>query len=637
MLYGIVWKNFRGNIKNFLAFFSATIVTVGVMFLMMYLGVAVRNVEYTGVFLYQKMSELQPFFNMLTPVIGVIGLAVIAYAVQFYIASRMKDYGMLKVLGIREKDMKKMLVAEYGLGCAISCGLGVALGKAASLGIGAMLKAILGSAFVGEIDMSKVYKYTLGICLLMIFLSMLIISIVLAEKDVSDVLKGTAVKEGRVVSKKAWIFLTVGIVLMCLSFFGIYFLEDMRVQQYLFVLACVGFAVSFLFGTGVLFERYRKGKRYFCRLLVWNEIYHYFRSNKYMVLIQTMVGVIVIMFTFLFAPSVIEGADAEWEGPREVVCVYEDGVDIKRQIEENYDVTSVEIPFVGVFGEGYGEDRTGISESSYNAYFGGAEHLAENEIISLLEIDGVSSLVMDETTMESPRLYFGFEKNQSDGDDPKYIVRDERLETHQGFDFAGLVVMADSVFQKAASSGGQKQMLLLNVKDDDLESLTTWLTSMQGEEVEAVFSKQTEIERGRKEFALTLALLLVVDFAILFFGMFIQGLKLFADSERTRGKYTLLNTAGMRAKEQRRTLKREWSIPVRVESLCAVFLSGAFCFVKIWQLAYEGNVAAAFHNGALLFGLTAVILAAYLVLQYVFLVILRHFGMKRLLQRSDGL
>ncbi|MDO4471422.1 MAG: hypothetical protein Q4C84_16440, partial [Bacillota bacterium] len=68
----------------------------------------------------------------------------------------------------------------------------------------------------------------------------------------------------------------------------------------------------------------------------------------------------------------------------------------------------------------------------------------------------------------------------------------------------------------------------------------------------------------------------ITDFTILFFGMFIQWLKMFSNSKRLRDKYLFLKTAGMKEKERKKTLKREISIPIWTVILCAGLIGGVF-------------------------------------------------------------
>ena len=41
----IVWKSFKQNVNNFFAFFASTIVTISVLFLMMYVQESLEHIE----------------------------------------------------------------------------------------------------------------------------------------------------------------------------------------------------------------------------------------------------------------------------------------------------------------------------------------------------------------------------------------------------------------------------------------------------------------------------------------------------------------------------------------------------------------------------------------------------------------
>ena len=278
-MFKIALKNFKGNIRNFWAFFTSTIVTISILFLMAYVGEAVNHIERDAVFFNQDMSELKQITWILNPLLVGIGVIVIAYSVQFYIYSRMKDYGMLKILGIRRRDMNKMLIIEYGMGCCFACVFGLVVGKILSFCLEKRLESVLDETFIKQINMANVYKYTLLLCLTMIILSLFAISLILSEKEVSDIVKGDVIKEKRMVSPKAFLFSVIGVCIILLSIVLAGRYQNLVIHKYLLILMGIGFAVSLLLGAGVLFEKYRTGKGYLKKILVWNEFYHYLTLN----------------------------------------------------------------------------------------------------------------------------------------------------------------------------------------------------------------------------------------------------------------------------------------------------------------------------------------------------------------------
>lgn len=65
--------------------------------------------EKATVFSHVNTSQISMVILTFVPQVTVVAIFVIVYSVQFYIKSRLKDYGMMTLLGIREKDMRKFL------------------------------------------------------------------------------------------------------------------------------------------------------------------------------------------------------------------------------------------------------------------------------------------------------------------------------------------------------------------------------------------------------------------------------------------------------------------------------------------------------------------------------------------------
>ena len=555
--------------KNFLTFFTSTIVTICVLFLMMYVQELLENIVRTGIFVNQLSGDLEVLMKILSSALIIVGVVVIAYSVQFYIYLRMKDYGMLKILGIKRKDMNRMLVLEYGIGCICSCAIGIGAGQVISLGIGKVFENLLGVSFIEKIEMTNVYKYTIIICMLIILLSVIVISIILSERELSTILKGTVVKERRIVTSKALILFVFGLVIMIAGMILVFRCENLYIQNYLLLLFYVGFGIAFIFGTGYFFEKYRKSQRYFEKILVWNDLYHYFNSNKYMILIQTLIGVIVIYFSSFFLAGIMGNEGEAY--PNDILCIYQEGSPLKKVIQESWGMEGISFPFIEVNSD-FCEGRIGISASCYRQNFGKDARLTEGEIISICDIENMQSLRKEETTKKSKKIYF---ENMEEGEN--YTVKSETIENRLGFGFGGMVIFSDTVFENIRQDiGKQKEMLLLNVEESKLDDMTVWLEKQPQNMVETIFSKQTENENRKRENTLAVVVLFLVDATILFFGMFIQWLKTFSDSKRLQDKYSFLKTAGMQEKELKKTLKSEIAIPIYIEIICSILIGGIF-------------------------------------------------------------
>lgn len=102
-MFQIGWKSFKANHKNFLTFFISVIASIATLFVFVYVKEYVRNISYAGIYEEQANNYLEININMLIPSIIVASAIIIVYSLRFYIKTRVKDYGMFSILGIRKK------------------------------------------------------------------------------------------------------------------------------------------------------------------------------------------------------------------------------------------------------------------------------------------------------------------------------------------------------------------------------------------------------------------------------------------------------------------------------------------------------------------------------------------------------
>lgn len=80
--------------------------------------------------------------------------------------------------------------------------------------------------------------------MLMILLSVIAISIILSERELSTILKGTVVKERRIVTVKALIFVALGISIMVADMTLVFRCENLYIQNYLLLFFYIGFGIA---------------------------------------------------------------------------------------------------------------------------------------------------------------------------------------------------------------------------------------------------------------------------------------------------------------------------------------------------------------------------------------------------------
>ena len=625
----IVWKNFKSNIKNFLAFFTSVIMAVSSLFLFMYFQQATASIgkEKVSVFSHVNTSQLSTVILTFVPQVTVIAIIVVVYSVQFYIKSRLKDYGMLIMLGIREKDMKKFLALEYMMSCVFACMAGLIFGNIVTFFLGKGLRRYLGASFQDTVNMSKVYKMTLFMCVLMIVLSLLGIAIFLEEKGVTEIINGDVKKERRFSSK--WSLLCLGIsVVLCALGVAIES-KSIAMEKIAEWIMCAGIIVGIGFGTGYLMERYRLSNNYWKKLLVWNQFYHYFNKNKFMVLVQVLIGVIFLNFTFNSISMTLPLERSNY--PNDFVGATKIESGFLEEFQQRYGGDNIVFTFA--WAETLmGEPRIGMSLSDYNRIFDCEETLEENEVISLRSHEEMWSLIENEERQESDSLhlgkYCGGKVSQTNG--KHYKVKEEKTEDVLGFHIGGIVVFNDDTFRQAIEKEKFYQnFFILNVDKTQLDEATIFVEgeAEKGVLQEAICRKNVEENEWRDKI-LMLVLTIVLDFALLFLAIFVLWLKTYAESSKMKEKYQFLSICGMKEKEQGRTLRGEIGLGIKIPMiLTPIFV---ILYNTAWIVRENKGI------GNMYFRELCVIIMVYILLQSLFMTTIRVWAKKTILCRKKS-
>ena len=107
-MFKVVWKSFKYNRKNFLSFFMSEILSVAVIFMLIYIQEALSQVPgiKTEALQFAYQSELRKQLRIIIPCIILIMILVTGYSVKAYINTRIWDYKLFQLLGIRKKNLK---------------------------------------------------------------------------------------------------------------------------------------------------------------------------------------------------------------------------------------------------------------------------------------------------------------------------------------------------------------------------------------------------------------------------------------------------------------------------------------------------------------------------------------------------
>lgn len=335
----------------------------------------------------------------------------------------------------------------------------------------------------------------------------------------------------------------------------------------------------------------------------------------------------MIYFSFSISSSLIPSV----QEPNDFVCTVESGQDFLQEFQEKYEGTQKSFPFVYVNNEGGSEVRIGIALSDFNRVFDRREELGQDEIISLKSSEDVGSLVNTSVSGQmSDKLFLGQDVGYTrleELEGKSYKLKEEKVENLLGFEIGGLAVLPDTVFNAVVEKDQFYQdFLLLNVDGSVLGEATDFVEAKQSEGIldEAICRKTMEEQEYRQNF-FSVVIMGIVGVAVLFFGMFIAWLKIFAETGQMEAKYEFLEVAGMKSREKRRTLRKETGLTIWLPMAAAAVTAGLFCASFIFK-NYGGS-----GNGRPYYYILLFLLAVYIVLEVVFMSVVRLWMQRRIL------
>ena len=100
MLFHIILKNFRSNLKNYVLFFTSSIIAIAELFVFWGMNDIVKkavNDEVTA-------EALKFDFQVAAGLMVFITVFLMIYAMQHYVRLRIKDYSMFVILGMKKRS-----------------------------------------------------------------------------------------------------------------------------------------------------------------------------------------------------------------------------------------------------------------------------------------------------------------------------------------------------------------------------------------------------------------------------------------------------------------------------------------------------------------------------------------------------
>lgn len=619
MFYKIVWKSFKGNIRKFLAFFLSGVISISSLYIVLFAYELVKKIPAQA--LIENSGRGLGVLYALIPSLILISAVVSTYSLQFYIRGRIKEYALLSLLGIKKRDMRKVLIMEYTIACVVSCLVGIIGGRVATSFLGRYIRTFIGENFNTYVSMERLYKGILLLCAGLIISTLFGVSILLAEKSIGDLIKTDLVKDKEIHPKKSFLCFIVSVVVILISF-GVMLWWDGEagtLDSLCFSILSVGIFILINFGLDFIRERRIDTKKHYQNLLKDNLFYYRIRKNLFMISIQTILSVILLMFTFKTLPSIELTNERVY--PNDFLCLYNSDENFAERFAQKYQGKQTEIPIVWITSK-QTPPMLGIPISSYNKMYGKNETLRDDEIISLFSDRGWS-LIENKNTKMSTELHFE-QSFHPETTGKGYHVKEERTEDVLGFtcDMVGVVLLEDEEFVRIRELTKMNDSIaLLHVNDEELLDATEFVEN--DSKVEKAFCKVIESRREKSEIIFGMIILGILDITLLFFGFFIMWLNVYANMEVIERKYIFLTTLGMKKRDCKNSIQNELLFPFKIQLILTVILATLCCGVQVTaQMIHGTNFnSLSFHVKEL-----AILLIVYIVAELIFMYFVQRRG-----------
>lgn len=189
----IIWKGFRYNIRNFIVFFLSAIFSVATIFGFSYLQQITSEIKIEGI-----PSNVGSILTQHVIAIIIVSICIMTYASKFYLRTRIKDYSLLLILGIKKKMFVLFIIMEYVFSWLISIVMGIFFGTGLVYGVRFILNQLSGNTIdYAAVDFQKLYFRVIMFSMTMMLGVIVAILVYIEEKDLSALLSFEFVKEKR--------------------------------------------------------------------------------------------------------------------------------------------------------------------------------------------------------------------------------------------------------------------------------------------------------------------------------------------------------------------------------------------------------------------------------------------------------
>ncbi len=368
------------DIKNYILFFVSEMMATALFFSLF----ALRECLLFGIRDDMVLYLLDYEFKIASVIMFIITVLIMFFSMKYYMKSRIKDYSMFIILGMRRRLLYLLVLAEYTIGWICSVCLGLLLGRVVVIGCQRILKKVDTAYVISYSVHTKIYGFTLAVSLAVMAGALFILMVNLGQRDLSQLLNEEERKEIRPVSKKWYIMVLIGIGLYLYAFHQ-YYTTDAGMMYAIIQWTASGFLLLSFGGSFVLEAMKKRKNFYYKRVLQINQFYHCYNSN---IIFAAVVFTIHFLIIGYMTCSIIENLPLEKDRssyPYDYVWIGQEKDEgfAENFIEKSAGECSV-YPVIRLAAFA-GSEHIGISAGTYEEITGRSVQLNDDEMYLIIE------------------------------------------------------------------------------------------------------------------------------------------------------------------------------------------------------------------------------------------------------------
>lgn len=609
----VIWKIYKSNMRNSVLLITGAVISSAFLFTTiavyeMFSDLQKGNIPVVG-------DELSLLLKDSIILIGLISIFILALSLKIYVKSRIKDYGLLVTLGMRDRVLRFFIAIEYSGTLLVGLLIGILVGTLLTIGFQGILHSMYPYLIFIEIPSIKTYFITCFCIILVFLLSAVVNQEFYVEKRLGA---SSKIPISREKMPRMWLEVRciIGILIMVISSY-IFSKRVWLESIYIILFFLLGCYMAINAGGALLLKRYRKkGKRYYKKLLFLQEFYSRFKTQRRSLFIVYILHFLLITYfsVRISANLPLDRGDALF--PYDYVCLGQEedqktfkefGKELSKK-SEIIPMVRITVPSASKENAGSTQDirfqgqNIGISESSYNKLTGRKLGLKNKEIyISFQQDESEKAHLLDFSVLSgSPRIRFGmpefymyFKRDDVFESDYKVIGEERRIIIGN---FAGgmqenIVVFSDKYFKSIYSTGNGPSVLgLFNInKSKEKEAATQFSNYSKAHKqyseydsiIQPVYEKEPLENNTLLAHMLNMLEYTFVVVLLLISILYAFIVKVVSELKYTQARMKQLKYLGIKRKMHRKILSFENNIMTIMPLLLGVVISIPYIFITL--------------------------------------------------------